>query len=78
MLGRYIYIGSGRDVIGCRCICDVIGWSCGRLMRENRLGTDGGAVCDFGSVIVRVVSRRWFGQATSIIWVGDVRVAPWS
>ena len=40
------------------------------MVRANRLGTDGGAVCNFGSVIVRVVSRRWFGQA--IIWVGDI------
>ena len=35
---------------------------------------DGGA--GFGSVIVSVVSRRWFGQ--TVIWVGDVRVVPWS
>ena len=54
-----------RLTIGCRvlgnrslldwCICDVIGWSCGRLRRANRLVTAGGG---FGSVIVRVVSRH--------------------
>ena len=28
----------------------------------NRLGTDGGAGGDFGSVVVRVVSRRWLDR----------------
>ena len=41
------------------CICDVIGWSCGRLGfglgRASKLVTAGGG---FGSVIVRVVSRQ--------------------
>ena len=36
-------------------VCDVIGGSCGRLERANRLVKAGG---DFGSVIVRVVSRQ--------------------
>ena len=45
----------------------------GRFGRTNRL-TDGGAGGCFGSVIVRVVSRRWIGQ--TVVWVGDVRVVP--
>ena len=57
------------------CICDVMWWCCGTLERANRLGMDGGAGGDFGLVIVRVLSRRWFGQ--SVIWVGDVRVNLW-
>ena len=54
------------------------GCSCGRLGGggANRLGTDGGAGGDFGSMIVRAVSRRWFEQ--TVIWVGDVRVVQWS
>ena len=81
-LGRvHIYVIGWIDDIGCSCtgkkglldwcICNVIGWSCGRLAR-----TDSGADGDFGSVIVRIVSRRWFGQI--VIWLGDVRVVPWS
>ena len=54
--------------------CDVIRWSCGKFGRTNRLGTDGGAGGCSGSVIVRVVSRRWIGQ--TVVWVGDVRVVP--
>ena len=57
----YIYVGGGTDVtyqekglLDWR-ISDVNGWSCSRLGRAIRLVTAGG---DFGSVIVRVVSRQ--------------------
>ena len=44
------------------------------MERANRLGTDGGSHGNFGSLTVRVVSKRWFGQ--TLAWVGDVCVVP--
>ena len=66
-LGRVHNVGGEIEVTGCSvpgkglldwCSSDVIYWSCGRLERANGLGTHGGAGGDFGSVIVRVKSRR--------------------
>ena len=52
-----MYVGVGIEACQEKglhdwCICDVIGWSCGRLERAKRRVTTGG---DYGSVIVRVV-----------------------
>ena len=49
-----------------RCSLDGIGWSCGRLGRANRLGTDGGAGDDCQSTL------------QTVMWVGDFLMVQWS
>ena len=44
-------------------------WSCGKLGGGgSRLGVDVDTGGDFGSVIDRVVNRRWFGL--TVMWGG--------